>query len=112
MEDKLVLQQSFDLIKKDFGIGGEMDLSSQEMDLSSHRSAYKALEDFLTDQINSMLNTDLNALLNALYRIDLREDKVKELLHHSEPSEIARSVAKAVIEREKQKVITRLKYRP
>ena len=105
MEDKLVLQQSFDLIKKDFGIGGEMDLSS-------HRSAYKALEDFLTDQINSMLNTDLNALLNALYRIDLREDKVKELLHHSEPSEIARSVAKAVIEREKQKVITRLKYRP
>ena len=82
MDEVTLLRHSYQLIRKDFGLEESWDFE------------------------------DLNRLLNALYRIDIPENRVKDLLQHSKQGEIARNVAKAIIEREKQKVITRQQYQP
>ena len=103
MEQMSIVQQSYQLIKKDLGLEDQFEFENQETDgdrLIKH----------LTEQINYLLDRDLNRLLNALYRIDIPENKVKELLHSSRQGEIAKNVAIAILEREKQKIITRQQY--
>ena len=104
MNEVTLAEQSYQLVRKDFGLEEEMTFEPDE-------NAFDRLEKYLTKQVNYLLDHDLNKLLNALYRIDLSEAKVKELLHASEQGMIASNLARAIIEREKQKVITRLKYR-
>ncbi len=69
------------------------------------------LVDALTPLIANLLNSDMERLLNALYRIDVDEEKVKLILATEEPDAVAHSISKLVIEREMQKVSTRIKYR-
>lgn len=105
MDEVTLLKHSYQLIRKDLGLEEQLEFKDGEKE--SDR-----LEDFLTEQVNYLLDHDLNRLLNALYRIDIAENHVKDLLQHSKQGEIARNVAKAIIEREKQKVITRQQYQP
>jgi len=69
------------------------------------------LEKLLEIRIKEMLDSDFEGLINAFYRIDLSEKKVKEILGFGRPATLAMQLARAVIEREKQKVITREQYR-
>jgi len=69
------------------------------------------LEKLLEIRIKEMLDSDFEGLINAFYRIDLSEKKVKEILRFGRPATLAMQLARAVIEREKQKVITREQYR-
>ena len=105
MDEVTLLRHSYQLIRKDFGL-------EESWDFEVGENQFDRLEDFLSKQVNYLLDHDLNRLLNALYRIDIPENRVKDLLQHSKQGEIARNVAKAIIEREKQKVITRQQYRP
>lgn len=104
MDEVTLADKSFQLIKKDFGLEEDLIFEGQE-------NAFDRLEFFLTSQINHLLDSDFNRLLNALYRIDISERKVQEVLNQSPQGTIANKLANAIIEREKQKVITRLKYR-
>jgi len=103
-EDKLI-EKSYRLIKKDLGL-------EEEMDFQATDSAFDRLKKYLVIHISQMLDSDFNGLLNALYRIDIPEHKVKLLISSSEPDTMAHDIAVAIIEREKQKVITRLTYEP
>jgi len=105
MDEVTLAQRSYQLVRKDFRL--EEELSFEGID-----NAFDRLEDYLTKQVNYFLDHDLNRLLNALYRIDISEEKVKQLLHQSNQGMIATNLSRAIIEREKQKVITRLKYQP
>ncbi|WP_436515488.1 hypothetical protein [Ekhidna sp. To15] len=105
MDEVTLAKQSYQLVRKDFGLEVEMEFEKGEND-------FDRLEEWLTKQVNYLLDHDLNRLLNALYRIDIPEDRTKELLQGSKQGEIARNLALAIIEREKQKVITRQKYQP
>jgi len=105
MDTTTLLRQSYQLIQKDFGL-------EDALQIEEETDAFNQLEDFLTQQVNHLLDHDFGRLLNALYRIDIPEHQVKELLHHSKQGEMARDIARAIIEREKQKVITRQQYRP
>jgi hypothetical protein len=105
MDEVTIVEQSYQLIRKDFGLEEQVEFKEGEIE-------FDRLEDFLTQQVNYLLDHDLNRLLNALYRIDIPENKVKRLLNHSQQGLIARDMAKAIIEREKQKVVTRQQYRP
>ena len=105
MDEVTLVRRSYQLIRKDLGL-------EEQLEFEEGKNEFDRLEDFLTKQINNLLDHDLNRLLNALYRIDIPENRVKNLLQHSKQGEIARNVAKAIIEREKQKVITRQQYQP
>lgn len=105
MDEVTLAKQSYQLIRKDLGL-------EEQMEFMKEKNAFERLENFLTQQVNYLLDHDLNKLLNALYRIDISENQVNELLNHSQPGDIARNMAKAIIEREKLKVITRQQYRP
>lgn len=65
----------------------------------------------LAQFISYLLDKDMNRLLAIFYRIDLREDKVRNILTKSPVEEISSRLADLVIDREMQKVKTRLKYR-
>ncbi|MEM7298115.1 MAG: hypothetical protein AAF391_07595 [Bacteroidota bacterium] len=103
MDEVTLAEKSYQLVRKDLGL-------EEELVFEGIENAFDRLEEYLTRQVNYLLDHDLNKLMNALYRIDISEQKVKRLLHQSEQGKIALNLAKAIIEREKQKVLTRLKY--
>lgn len=105
MDEVTLVRQSYQLVRKDFGLEEEMEFENEEY-------PFDRLLEYLTRQVNYLLDHDLNKLLNALYRIDIPEQQTKALLQNSNEGEIASNIAQAIIEREKQKVITRQKYQP
>jgi len=103
MNESTLATKSYQLICKDFGL-------KEELIFEGGDNEFDRLKKYLVRQVDYFLDHDLNKLLNALYRIDIPEKKVSEILHHSKQGEIALNMTHAIIEREKQKVITRLKY--
>jgi len=103
MDEFTLVKQSYQLIRKDLGLEDQWESEEGE-------KPFDRLEEYLTSCVNELLDHDLNKLLNALYRIDIPESQVKSLLQNSKQGEIALNIAKAIIEREKQKVITRQQY--
>jgi len=104
MDEWTLAKESLQLAGKDLALPDGYELESSEDPLGS-------LQEFLAKQIRYMLDNDLNGLLNALYRVDIPEKRVKQILEVTAPGEIADQLAGAVIEREKQKVITRQQYK-
>ena len=82
------------------------------MEFEEGENDFDRLLVWLTKQVNHLLDHDLNRLLNALYRIDIPEHQTKKILQDSKQGEMARNLALAIIDREKQKVLTRQKYQP
>lgn len=68
------------------------------------------LLDLLTQYIQELINKDFEHLLWLLYRIDVGEKKVKEAINNSAPAEASQIIAKHILLREKEKVVTRKKY--
>ncbi len=57
-----------------------------------------------------MLDREFERLLQICYRIDLGEEKLKKILHESEPDHVAPDLARALWNRQKQKVEIRKRY--
>jgi hypothetical protein len=105
MDEFTLAQQSLQLVRKDLGF-------KEDISLEDHPDPFEPLLVFLEKRIKHMLDVDFASLLNAMYRIDIPEDQVKVLLELTKPQDLAKAIATAIIEREKQKAITRQKYRP
>ena len=58
-----------------------------------------------------LMENDMHRLLNAMYRLDVSEAKFHEAMQSKSKEEAANRVADLVLEREMQKVKTRLHYR-
>lgn len=104
MDEVTLAKESYQLVRKDFGLEETTEIAGADI-------AFDWLEEYLTKQVNYMLDHDFNYLLNALYRIDIPEERIQELLQIKDHSFVGRSIAQAIIEREKQKIITREQYR-
>ncbi|MEM9324518.1 MAG: hypothetical protein AAGA85_02635 [Bacteroidota bacterium] len=100
--DESIIEDSLQLIKKDLPVESNFD---DRQDYTADR-----LLAWLTSEISRMLDEDFGALLNALYRIDVPEQSVKTLLELEAPDQIAPSLARLVMDRQFQKVITRRRY--
>ena len=72
---------------------------------------YEDLHKALVPIISELLNSDMERLLNAFYRIDIDENKFKQVLAQEEPQNVAKKLATLVIEREILKAKTRLHYK-
>ena len=95
----LIATETFSLIAKDFALPETKEVFSEE----------KALQ-LLTQTIRTLLDRDFERLLQVCYRIDLGEEKLKKILHESEPDQVAPDLALALWERQKMKVALRKKY--
>jgi paraquat-inducible protein B len=63
----------------------------------------------LSNYINHLLNTDFEKVISLLYRIDVDENKIKKLLENTTNSSL--TIAKAIIERQLQKIKSRQENR-
>lgn len=98
MENQFV-QETYQLIKKDFGLD-----STDQIDLEEQLLAV------LTPIVHQMLNRDFERLLQICYRIDLGENQLKDILHHSNPESMAMELAQAIIQRQMKKIEIRKRY--
>jgi hypothetical protein len=92
-------EETFSLISKDFQLPEIKEKFSEE----------KALA-VLTKAISQLMDRNLERLLQVCYRIDLAENKLKQILHESEPDQVAADLAKALWDRQKLKVEIRRRY--
>lgn len=75
-------------------------------------ASYEQLENELAKYLNNLMVTDFNKLVTILYRIDIAQEKaVLELTKNAEKESAGDTLARLIIERQLEKVITRWKYR-
>jgi hypothetical protein len=98
MENQFI-QETFQLIKKDFNIESKTEVDGEEQLLA-----------LLTPIIHQMLNRDFEKLLQICYRIDLGEQRLKEILYHAEPENMSKELTHAIILRQIKKIEIRKKY--
>lgn len=99
---KIHIQELSKVIVKDFQVENKDFPASATMDDVKKK---------LAAIIRYLIDKDINRLLTIFYRIDLEEEKVKQILAISPVGEISSRLAELVIQREMEKVKTRLKYR-
>jgi hypothetical protein len=86
-------------------IGDRFEISTaDQIDLSSFRI-------LLADRIYTMLSESPLKLFNIFYRIDLREGQVKYMISHYKDRELAEKLCDLVINREREKMNSRAKYK-
>ena len=73
--------------------------------------AYEVLLQRLTDEIQYLIDFDLDKLWSVLYRIDVSEQKLKDVLATTPFAQHAQGIAQLIIERQQQKIITRKQYK-
>ncbi|MDX5339901.1 MAG: hypothetical protein LPK25_12785 [Cyclobacteriaceae bacterium] len=97
--DHSLLEQTYLLVSKDFSLPEKINEFSEE----------KAIE-ILAMAISQLMDRNLERLLQICYRIDLPENRLKQILHESEPDRVAQDLAQALWDRQKQKVEIRRRY--
>ena len=89
-------------IKKTLAIKGELvDSSTDEA----------ALLQLIALYVQELIDNDFEKLLHTLYRIDIPDYKVKNSIDASAPGEAPKVIAKLILEREKEKIATREKFK-
>jgi hypothetical protein len=61
--------------------------------------------------VQELVNSNFEKLLLILYRLDISEKKVKEAIDLGGPENASKQIATLILEREKEKVATREKYK-
>ena len=69
------------------------------------------LLDWLTQRIDFMVSHDFERLIQLLYRIDVSESKLKAMIAQNDAFESSRVVAKMILDRQKQKIYWRDKFK-
>lgn len=64
----------------------------------------------LTFLINELINEDFQALVQLLYRIDVNEEKLKNLLKQNENIDAAPLIAELIISRQLQKIESKKQF--
>jgi len=104
MDEITLAQESFLLVRKDLGL-------QDDLSLEGAIDPFDRLQHFLEKRIRNMIDHDFSGLLNALYRVDISEHQLRHLLALTPPEQLAHAITQAVLQREKQKVETRRKYK-
>jgi len=80
---------------------------SVDDDLDALMSIEPFTREDLIERIVRLLNTYPERLMAVLYRIDVSEQRIREIFDTTFPTEIPEKIADAVIERQLQKARTR-----
>jgi len=104
VDDKYIILN--ELLSKDLQLDEEESLvrGDESIDLNTLHKKLSLLVAFL-------LENDMHRLLNAMYRLDVSEQKFHNAMLSESKQEAAIHIADLIIEREMQKVKSRLHYR-
>lgn len=102
-EEYLILNE---LISKDLQLDEEDALLTAE-----DKPDINLIHEKLSLLIAYLMEHDMHRLLNAMYRLDVSEARFHEAMQSSSKEEAAISVTNLVLDREMQKVKTRLHYK-
>lgn len=69
------------------------------------------LKEQLISIVNSLLLHDFNKLVQILYRVDVSEQKLKELLQKNPQTDAAIIIADLLIERQEEKIKTKQSFK-
>lgn len=97
---KEVLKETQAIVKKDFGLTIDQRTYSES-----------ELTDLLAEAIFKLIQKNLEQLFSILYRLDVNEEKVHLALAPNAQAPPNLLIAQLIIEREKQKAESRLRYR-
>jgi hypothetical protein len=96
---KDIIQNTVEFLKQDF-----------ELPLVVETLTEEKLIQLLTPIVSKMLDREFEKLLNICYRVDLGENRLKSILHESQPENIAMELATALVKRQIQKIEIRQRY--
>ena len=68
------------------------------------------LEAAMAEKIDAMITEDFSALIRILYRIDVSESRLRQLLQENQATDAGRLIARLILERLWQKILTRREY--
>lgn len=71
---------------------------------------YSELHSELAEYLNSLIKNDFDKLIFYLYRIDVNEQKLKDLLQQNPSEDAGNIIATLIIERQLQKIKTRQQF--
>lgn len=94
-----ISKDTFLFLKKDFELPEVVESFDEEQAIG-----------MLAKAVSQLLDRDFERLLQICYRIDLGEEKLKKILHESEPDQVSSDLAKALWERQKLKIEIRRMY--
>lgn len=106
MEDKLVLQETFNIINKDFKIQKDDQDTEQQI-----KAGFDFIREHLTERIRYLMDNEYEKLMRLLYRIDVNEFKLKQAFKENMFDDMPPIVADLVIERQLIKARLRTAYR-
>lgn len=88
------------------------EIVTAEKPILNESESYEKLKRELTHYLNNLISNDYNKLLSILYRIDIAQEKaILELANNAEKETAGETLARMIIERQLEKVITRRKFR-
>ena len=76
----------------------------------SENIAFSELHSHLSSYINKLIKNDFDKLISYLYRIDVNEQKLKNLLQQSPQEDAGNLIATLIIERQQQKIKNRQQF--
>jgi len=79
-------------------------------DLVENVNSEEELLNLIELLVQELVDSDFESLLRLLYRIDVNENKVKKAIDFTGPEKASLSIAKLILEREKEKAASREKY--
>lgn len=103
MNEITLARESLQLLRKDMMLTADTEAINED-------DPFEWLTDLVVMRVDELLNQDLAGFLNLLYRIDISEGVTREILAQDNPDKIPLLFAKAIIDRQKQKLITRRRY--
>jgi len=100
-----IIHETADQIIKDFAIFGIAIEFSGDCE-----KVYSELKFQLEDQIDKLIGSNFEKLMSVLYRIDVSEKQIAEVTAGQSPARYSNVISDKIIERELQKVLTRIYY--
>lgn len=68
---------------------------------------YEQLESLLATKLEALINQDFQQFVLLLYKIDVAENKIRQVLADDTSEQVYKKIAALLIERQQQKIISR-----
>lgn len=92
-------------------LGQHLDIDSRELQPLFAATSEEVLLGKLTELVRYLLDNDRHRLFAAAYRMDISERMLRQAIHSGTSDTVALNIAALIIQREKQKIETRRRYR-
>ena len=83
---------------------------ANELGIAVQGNSFQLNKQVLINRINELIQFNFQQLVLVLYRVDVNEDKIRNLLKEKSEEDAASIIADLLIERQAQKIISRKQF--